>query len=89
MKRITIPEAEYLQMQQTIHTLQQQLTMLKDESFLAKLNLAYHLFTTPTTQTEGTKTYKPVSLKRGSAKKLITFIADDFTAPLDDFNEYM
>ena len=27
--------------------------------------------------------------KAGSAKGLITYIADDFDAPLEDFNEYM
>jgi hypothetical protein len=30
-----------------------------------------------------------VSLKRGSAKKMIPFIADDFCQPLDDFKDYM
>lgn len=25
----------------------------------------------------------------GSAKGMVTFMADDFDAPLDDFNEYM
>ena len=29
------------------------------------------------------------SLKRGSAKKMITFITDDFCEPLDDFKDYM
>ena len=28
-------------------------------------------------------------LKRGSARGIITYIADDFDAPLDDFKEYM
>lgn len=32
---------------------------------------------------------KVVSLKRGSAKKIITFIADDFCEPLDEFKDYM
>jgi hypothetical protein len=32
---------------------------------------------------------KSLSLKRGSAKNIITYIADDFTAPLDDFKDYM
>lgn len=32
---------------------------------------------------------KTSSLKRGSAKKLITFIADDFCEPLADFKDYM
>jgi hypothetical protein len=31
----------------------------------------------------------PLSLKRGSAKHMITYIAEDFNAPLDDFKEYM
>lgn len=30
-----------------------------------------------------------VSLKRGSAKKDITFIVDDFTDTVDDFKDYM
>jgi hypothetical protein len=30
-----------------------------------------------------------VSLKRGSAKDMITYIAEDFDAPLDDFKDYM
>lgn len=32
--------------------------------------------------------HKP-SLKRGSAKGIITFVADDFTAPLEEFEDYM
>jgi hypothetical protein len=30
-----------------------------------------------------------LSIERGSGKSVITFIADDFTAPLDDFKDYM
>ncbi len=30
-----------------------------------------------------------VSIKRGSAKQFITFIADDFNVPLEDFKDYM
>ena len=29
------------------------------------------------------------SIKRGSAKQQITFIADDFCEPLDDFQDYI
>ena len=32
---------------------------------------------------------KPISLKRGSAKKIITFIANDFCEPLEEFRDYM
>ena len=35
------------------------------------------------------ETTQPISLKRGSAKDIITYMADDFDAPLDDFKEYM
>lgn len=30
-----------------------------------------------------------VNLKRGSAKNIITFIANDFCEPLDEFKNYM
>ena len=32
---------------------------------------------------------KTVSLKRGSGKQIISFIADDFCEPLDEFKDYM
>jgi len=31
----------------------------------------------------------PLSLKRGAAKEIVTYIAEDFEEPLDDFQEYM
>ena len=31
----------------------------------------------------------PISLKRGSAKNIVTYIAEDFDEPLEDFQEYM
>lgn len=30
-----------------------------------------------------------IPLKRGAGKHLVTYMADDFTAPLDDLKEYM
>ncbi|MEZ5672631.1 MAG: hypothetical protein R3E08_09705 [Thiotrichaceae bacterium] len=66
MKMITIPENEYLQMQQQ---LQRQL----------KQSTRSLIFSA---------TEQPVSIKRGSAKKLITYIAEDFTEPLPDFQDY-
>jgi hypothetical protein len=30
-----------------------------------------------------------IPFKRGAAKNIITYIADDFDAPLEDFKEYM
>lgn len=35
------------------------------------------------------KSGNKVPLRRGSMKGLVLYIADDFDAPLDDFNQYM
>ena len=35
------------------------------------------------------KEAKPKNRKAGTMKGLVTYIANDFDAPLDDFNEYM
>jgi hypothetical protein len=37
----------------------------------------------------GDKKGPPISLKRGSAKNIVTYIAEDFDEPLEDFQEYM
>ncbi len=66
MKMITIPENEYLLMQQQLQRQLKQST--RSPVFSA--------------------TEQTVSIKRGSAKKLITYIAEDFTEPLPDFQDY-
>lgn len=38
---------------------------------------------------EKSNEYKKSNLKRGSAKNIITFIADDFSEPLADFKDYI
>jgi hypothetical protein len=88
MKMITIPELEYLQLQQTISVLQQQLSLFQDKDFISKLNMAYQLFLMQKTMPLQDATLK-VSIKRGGAKQFIPYIADDFTAPLQDFQDYM
>jgi hypothetical protein len=88
MKMITISEVEYLQLKQTVTVLQQQLSLFQDQDFMSKLSLAYQLFllqkTTPVVINR-----PPISIRRGSAKHAIAYISDDFTAPLDDFKDYM
>ncbi len=88
---ITIAETEYSLMQQQIVDLEKKVALLQDEQFIQKLNMAYYMFVTP--EQRITINYslpdKRVKLKRGSAKEYITYISDDFTAPLDDFKEYM
>lgn len=85
MKTITIPESEYLKMKQTIAELQQKLNLFQDEDFIMKLRLAYDVFVTPHNSTSQPK----VSIKRGSGKHIIKYIAADFTAPLAEFQDYM
>ena len=40
-------------------------------------------------ESQNTNSPTPLPLKRGAGKHLITHIADDFNAPLDDFKDYM
>ncbi len=86
MKTVTIAESEYLKMRLMIEALQHQLALVQDKDFMQKLHVAYHFFF-PAGST--TNALHPVSLKRGSGKNIIAYIADDFTAPLDDFKDYM
>ncbi len=44
MKTVTIPENEYLRMQQSITDLKAQIMLLGDENFIRKLSAAYHLY---------------------------------------------
>ncbi|MFK7903494.1 MAG: hypothetical protein AB8B69_00140 [Chitinophagales bacterium] len=89
MKTVKISEVEYLQMKKTINSLEQELSLLKDKDFLAKLNIAYNLFSQSIKKKVPSENYAIPSIKRGSGKHLITYIADDFTDPIDDFKEYM
>jgi hypothetical protein len=85
MKTITIPNREYLQMQQTVEYLQQQLKLLQDQ--LKWYLVAPPMEPQPIAPLANFK--QPVSIKRGSAKAIITYLAADFTAPLPDFQDYM
>lgn len=88
MKTVTIPESEYAKMKQTIAELQQKLSLFQDEDFLLKLKLAYDVFIAQ--QSAPNSSNQPrLSLKRGSGKHLIKYMADDFAAPLEEFKDYM
>ncbi|MDM8523120.1 DUF2281 domain-containing protein [Desulfococcaceae bacterium HSG8] len=86
MKTVTIPESEYSEMQQTISDLKNQIRLLRDEDFIRKLSVAYRFFCMRESLTEDDM---GISLKRGSAKGIITYMAEDFDEPLEDFKEYM
>jgi len=85
MKTITVPESEYIQMGQTVENLQQQLKLLQDQ--LKWCLASQQLDQQPTVPFSNFN--QPVSIKRGSAKAIITYIAEDFTAPLSDFQDYI
>jgi hypothetical protein len=91
MRTVTISENEYLQMRQRIILLEKQIGLLrKDTGDSEKLSLpAYCHHKGSFHEKEDRGDVKPISLKRGAAKGIITYIAEDFDAPLEDFREYM
>jgi len=91
METITIPQSDFFLMQQKIVDLEKKLELLQDEQFIQKLQLAYQFFISPkqVVQINYSLSDKNVSIKRGSAKHIITYIADDFNEPVSDFNDYM
>ena len=89
MKTISLSEVEYFALQQKIDDLEKKVALLQDEQFIQKLFWAYQVFIMPKSFNYNDLPIQKVSIKRGSGKNLITYIADDFTATLDDFKEYM
>ena len=72
-------------MQKKIEELQTKISLLQDSEFINKLMLAYKYFTNQLPNNLKPKT----PIKRGSAKDVITYIADDFTESLEEFKDYM
>ncbi|OQX22805.1 MAG: hypothetical protein BWK80_29320 [Desulfobacteraceae bacterium IS3] len=87
MKTVTIPENEYLQIQQSISDLKKQAERIQHDDFIKKISLLSRLLCERHGFIEN-ETEK-ISLKRGSGRGIITYIAEDFDEPLDDFKEYM
>jgi len=88
MQTVTIPEQEYLQLKAAVAELQNAIQVMQAQmqAFMA----SFH-------QKSAKKTAKPkngvavqpkVSWKRGSGKHLVIYMADDFTAPLEDLKAY-
>ncbi len=87
MKTVTIPENEYLQIQQMLNDLKKQAELIRHDDFIKKISLIYQLVC-ERHGFDGNESEK-ISLKRGSGQGIITYIAEDFDEPLDDFKEYM
>jgi len=83
MRTITIPDDEYLQIQQSIRDLKKEAKLNQDEDFIKKLSLIYKLFCEKEDFNEERR--EKISLKRGSGREIITYISEDFDEPLDDF----
>ncbi len=89
MQTITISEQEYLQMKQTIQSLQLQLALLQDIDFVQKLQLFLQLLATPLqTEQDIFEQEKPLPFRFGAAKGLLN-VRDDFNEPIEEFNEYI
>ncbi len=86
MKTLAISEDEYLQIQQNIRELKKQAEMTQDSDFIKRISSIYESVCERQGFT-GNKTEK-IPLKRGSGQGIITYIAEDFDDPLDDFREY-
>ena len=66
----------------------QQLDLIFDDAFKAKLELAYNIFINPTGQINEELT--PIPLEFGAAKNIIEYVSDDFDEPLtEEFREYL
>jgi len=87
IKNITIPEDEYLQIQRAVSDLKKQAELIQHDDFIKKISLIYRLLC----ERQGFigKETEKIPLKRGSGQGVITYVAEDFDEPLDDFREYM
>ena len=89
MKTVTIPEQEYLQLKTAVAELQKAIQAMQAQmqAFMAQWGEKNGKMAEK--QQNGSAVQPKVSWKRGSGKHLVTYIADDFTAPLEDLKEYM
>ena len=88
METVSIPKADYQLYQQQLAIYQQRLNYQNDKEFWYGLNNVVYLFGSPPPPAEA-PVVERLPLKRGSGRHVITHIADDFDAPLDDFKDYM
>lgn len=86
MAAVSSVEIENQALKAEIIKLKTQLSLLQDQEFLRKLNLAYSAFGVAVPKDASAEA---ISWAPGAAKHLVSFIADDFDAPLEDFAEYM
>ncbi len=89
MQTVTIPEQEYLQLKTAVADLQKTIQALQAQmqAFMALMSEKNGKAVEKSRKDLLVK--QRIPLKRGAGKHLVHYIADDFTAPIDDLKEYM
>lgn len=82
MATLSSIEIENQALKAEINKLKTQLSLLQDQEFLGKLNLAYSAFGVAAPNEASAEA---IAWAPGAAKHMVSFIADDFDAPLEDF----
>ncbi len=89
MKTVTIPEQEFLQLKSTVLELQKTMQAMQAQIQAFKSVLGEKYAKSPEKMQQNNEDTSKISWKRGSGKHIILYMADDFTAPLEDLKEYM
>lgn len=89
MKTITVPEEEFLQLQYAVAELQKALTAVQAQLQMFKNYFNEKNGQEPQPSPEAPAEKRKLPLKFGAGKGIVAYMADDFTAPLEDMKEYM
>jgi hypothetical protein len=89
MQTVTIPEQEYLQLKAAVAELQKAIQTMQAQMQAFMASIGEKSAKTWAKPKNGAAVQPKVSWKRGSGKHLVIYMADDFTAPLEDLKEYM
>ena len=89
MKTVTIPEQEFLQLKSTVSELQKTMHAMQAQIQIFKSMLGEKSGQSLEKMQQNNGDSSKLSWKRGSGKHIILYIADDFTAPLEELKEYM
>ncbi len=95
MNTISIPENEFRQLKQLVEEIQfkfaelEKLLAFLKNSIVRQTNPEIEKLEKPLPLMYIERTGEPIPCEFGAGKHLIEYMADDFTAPLDDFKDYI
>ncbi len=89
MKTVNIPEQEYLKLKSSVLELQKMMQVMQAQLHTFKSLLSEKNVKLTDEPKPNTDEQPKLSWKRGSGKHTVVYIADDFTAPLEELKEYM